>query len=144
MATSKILTEDDFENIRYQSVDDTTYSSGVVVLANEYVESRRWFEVWELIWSENDGKDLFSYYYQEPATEYQEGSEDEFDPDLIREVVAEEVTVIKYTRVPKKKSKVTPNSHSADGSYIFPSGKQEYDLTEATSEVFRAYLGKLE
>jgi hypothetical protein len=110
MATSKIVTEGDFENIRYQRVGDTTYastdseySSGVVVLFNEFVESRSWVNVFELVWSENDGKDLFSYYHEEPATEMQEGSEAEFDPELIRDVVAEEVTVIKYTRVPKKK-----------------------------------------
>lgn len=112
MATSRIRTEDDFENIRYQTVGDATYasadseySSGVVVLANRFVESRSWVEVWELVWSENDGKDLFSYYYEEPATEMQEGSEAEFDPELIRDVIAEEVTIIQYTRIPKKQQK---------------------------------------
>lgn len=105
MTTSRILTEDDFEEIRYQSEGDATYSTGIVVLANTFVESRSWVEVWELVWSENDGKDLFSYYYEEPATEMQEGSEAEFDPELIRDVIAEEVTVIKYTRIPKKKAK---------------------------------------
>ena len=132
MATSKILTEDDFENIRYQSEGDTTYSSGAVVLANRFVESRSWVEVWELVWSENDGKDLFSYYYEEPATEMQEGSEAEFDADLIRDVIAEEVTVIKYTRVPKKKSKkqsqITPNPRSDDASYILTCEMQTGDF----------------
>lgn len=105
MATSQITNEDEFEGIRYQTVGDTTYSSGVVVLQNEYVESRRWVEVWELVWSENDGQDIFSYYYEEPATERQEGSEAEFDASLIREAIAEEVTIIKYTRVNPKKTR---------------------------------------
>lgn len=105
MATSRITTEDEFEGIRYQTVGEDNYASGVVVLHNEFVESRDWVEVWELVWSENDGKDLFSYYYEVPATVYQEGSETEFDASLIREAVAEEVTIIKYTRVMPKKSR---------------------------------------
>lgn len=104
MAMSKITNQQEFDNIRYQTVGDKTYSSGVVVLSNEYVESRRWTEMWELVWSENEGKDLFSYYYHVPATELQDVDED-FNPSEIRDVVAEEVTIIKYTRVyPKKKS----------------------------------------
>lgn len=104
MATSQITNQQEFENIRYQGVGDTTYSSGVVVLSNKFVESRRWVELWELVWSENDGKDLFSYYYEVPATELQDADED-FDPSQIRDVVAEEVTVIKYTRVYPKKTR---------------------------------------
>ena len=101
MSTSRIRTADDFESIRYQEVGDTSYPNGIVVLSDKYVESGRWVEIWELVWSENDGKDLFSYFYEVPATEYQAGSESDFDASGIAEVVAEEVTVIKYTRVPK-------------------------------------------
>lgn len=105
MATSRIATQEQFNEIRYQTLGDDTYANGIVVLDNRYVESRDWMTVHELVWSENNGRDIFSYYYEEAATAYQEGEEAEFDPSQIFEAVAEQVIVTTYTRVYPKKGR---------------------------------------
>lgn len=105
MATSRITTKEQFENIRYQAVDDDNYESGIVVLQKSIVGVQDWVTVWELVWSENNGRDTFSYYYEEPNTPYQEGSEAEFDASEIVEAVGESVVITRYTRVYPKKGK---------------------------------------
>lgn len=105
MATSRITTQEEFDSIRYQTVDSENYESGIVVLQNSIVETRDWVTVWELVWSENNGRDTFSYYYEVPNTFYQEGSEAEFDASEIVEAVGESVVITRYTRVQPKKNR---------------------------------------
>lgn len=99
MTTSKIVTEDDFRKLRYSALNVSSALPGIKVLRNEHVDSLRWVEVWELVWSEDDGAKFFACLYETPATEYQEGSESEFDPREIYEVVPQEKVIIDYVRV---------------------------------------------
>ena len=101
MTSSKIVTEDDFRELRYSGFNVTKALPGIKVLRNEHVDSLRWVEVWELVWSEDDGSKFFACLYEIPATERQEGSESEFDPREIYEVVPEEKIVIDYVPVKK-------------------------------------------
>lgn len=105
MATSSITTKEQFESIRYQTVGGDNYESGITVLENRMVETGDWVTVWELVWDENNGRDLFSYYYEVPNTFYQEGSEEEFDASRIVEAVGEKIVIMKYTRVSPKKGR---------------------------------------
>jgi hypothetical protein len=87
--TSKIVTEDDFENMRYNSKNEN-------VVSNEYQDSSRWYEIWTMVWKENET--FYAYDYEVPATEMQEVDE-EFDPSRIYEVKPVEITVTKYVKV---------------------------------------------
>lgn len=89
---SIIKTEDDFEALR----DGYHDAEGLKVVENEHIESRRWVEVWRLVWSEDNGETFFAYYYELPASENQEGSESEFDAAGIYSVKAKTVMVVKY------------------------------------------------
>lgn len=88
--TSTVKTKEDFEELQRVGNDIG------IVKSDEYVESRRWYELWELVWIEN--RIYYGYLYEVPATEYQEGSESEFDPSRIYEVEPYEVTVTKYRK----------------------------------------------
>ena len=98
-SSSKIVTDEDFRKLRYNRLNVDTDLPGIKVLRNEHVDSLRWVEVWELVWSEGDGSKFFACCYEVPATEYQEGSETEFDPRDIYEVTPQEKIIIDYVRV---------------------------------------------
>lgn len=101
MTTSKITTEDEFDDLRFRTMNVTDSKDGITVLENEYIDSSRWFEIWRLVWSEDNGSSYYAYLYQIPATEVQEGSEDEFDPAGIVEVKPKETVIIEYVEVGK-------------------------------------------
>lgn len=101
MTSSKIVTEDDFRELRYSGFNENPALPGIKVLRSEHVDSLRWVEVWELVWSEDNGTKFFACLYEKPATERQEGSESEFDPSEIYEVVPQEKIVIDYVPVKK-------------------------------------------
>lgn len=101
---SVIQTEYDFDYIRrlphntpteFRLVDGT--EGKVSVLEDEYVDSSRWFEIHRIVWHEHRGA-TYAYDYEVPATEYQESSEEDFDPSQIYEVTAHLVQVIQYTK----------------------------------------------
>lgn len=101
---SVIATEFDFDHITRLPLNTPTEfrledgTEGLVtVLENEYVDSSRWYEIHRIVWHEHHGN-TYAYDYEIPATEYQEGSESEFDPSQIYEVTARLVQVIQYTK----------------------------------------------
>lgn len=94
MAKSKITNGEDFDQLTYAALNVFNSDDGITVLENEHIDSTRWTEVYRLVWSE--GEHFFSYLYDVPSTEYQEGSESEFDPRNIVPVKPVEVTVTKY------------------------------------------------
>lgn len=74
----------------------------IEVVEREYVESRRWVEVWRVVFRDDSKLGTFyEFYYDIPATEIQEGSETEYSDDedvnvqLVRPVPR---TIIKYVR----------------------------------------------
>jgi hypothetical protein len=94
MAKSNIKDQSDFDDLTYAALNVFNPDTGVTVLENELIDTTRWMEIYRIVWSE--GENFFSYLYDQPATEYQEGSESEFDPRLIKEVRPVEVKVIQY------------------------------------------------
>lgn len=90
---SLIKTEDDFENLRYGNYEKR---EGFKVVEDEYIESRRWVELWRIVWTEDNGQRYFAYYYEVPSTELQDGSENEFDAARIYAVKPVSVMVTKY------------------------------------------------
>lgn len=94
MAKSKITNGEDFDQLTYAALNVFNPDDGITVLENEHIDSSRWTEIYRLVWSE--GENYFSYVYDVPSTEYQEGSESEFDARNIVPVKPVEVTVIKY------------------------------------------------
>lgn len=94
MAKSKITDQSDFDDLTYAALNVFNPDTGVTVLENELIDTTRWTEIYRLVWSE--GEHFFSYLYDQPATELQEGSESEFDSRLIKEVKPIEVKVIQY------------------------------------------------
>lgn len=94
MATSKITNGEDFDQLTYAALNVFNPDDGITVLENEHIDSSRWTEIYQLVWSE--GENYFSYVYDVPSTEYQEGSESEFDARNISEVKPVQVTVTKY------------------------------------------------
>jgi hypothetical protein len=101
MASSKIVTAEDFMELRCSGLNVDTGLPGIKVLRNEHLDSLRWVEVWELVWSEDNGVKFFACLYEKPATEYQSGSETEFDPREIFEVIPQEKVIIDYVPVNK-------------------------------------------
>lgn len=97
MAKSKIVNKDDFDDLTYSSLNVFDPNTGITVLANEHIDSGRWTEFYRLVWSE--GENYFSYVYDVPSTEYQEGSESEFDVRKIQEVRPVEYTAVKYVDI---------------------------------------------
>lgn len=97
MAKSKITDQSDFDDLTYAALNVFNPDTGITVLENEIFDTTRWTEIYRLVWSE--GEHFFSYLYDLPATELQEGSESEFDPRLIKEVQPLEVKVIQYVEV---------------------------------------------
>lgn len=97
MAKSKITNTADFDQLTYAALNVFNPNDGITVLENEHIDSSRWTEIYRLVWSE--GENFFAYTYDVPSTEYQEGSESEFDPRGIIEVKPIEVTVTKYVEV---------------------------------------------
>lgn len=97
MAKSKITDESDFDDLAYSSINVFNPDTGITVLENELFDTTRWMEIHRIVWSE--GEHYFSYLYEKPATENQEGSESEFDPRDICEVRPVEVKVIQYVDV---------------------------------------------
>lgn len=97
MAKSKIVDESDFDDLTYAPLNVFNPDTGITVLENELVDTTRWTEIYRLVWSE--GEHFFSYLYDMPATEHQEGSESEFDQRLIKEVRPVEVKTIQYVEV---------------------------------------------
>jgi len=97
MAKSKIIDGSDFDDLTYSPLDVFDPNTGITVLENELIDTTRWMEIHRIVWSE--GEHFFSYLYDKPATEYQEGSESDFDPRLIKEVKPVEVKVIQYVDV---------------------------------------------
>jgi hypothetical protein len=91
MIMSLVMTEDDFDSLRWGAPIE-----GVEKVSNTYVDSGRWVEYWTMVWREDDK--FFAYDYEVPATEMQEGSEEEFDARNIYEVEPVEVTVVEYHR----------------------------------------------
>lgn len=94
MAKSKITDQSDFDDLTYSALDVFDPDTGITVLENEHIDSSRWTEIYRIVWSE--GENYFSYVYDVPSTEYQEGSETDFDPRGIKEVRPEQVVVTKY------------------------------------------------
>ena len=94
MTKSKITNTEDFDDLTYAALNVFNPDTGITVLENEHIDSSRWTEIYRLVWSE--GENYFSYVYDVPSTEYQEGSESEFDARNIVAVKPVEVTVIKY------------------------------------------------
>lgn len=107
---TKILTEDDFSELRYRgklnAVVTLQLDGGeflqVILLEDEYIDSSRWTEIHRIVWRETDQEKILAAYYEVPATEMQEGSERDYDPAEVFEVVAEEITATRYTRVSSK------------------------------------------
>lgn len=97
-SNSKIVTEENFTELRYSAFDGRNVLPGIKVLRNEQVDTLRWVEMWEIVWSEDDGTKFFAYLYEIPATD-EEGIESEFDPRGIYEVVPQEKIIIDYVRV---------------------------------------------
>lgn len=101
MSLTKIVEEDEFRELSWTEPGETHTlwdheDVTVKVLANQFVDSRRWVEVHFLVWEE-EGK-LLGYYYERPSTEYQEGSESDYNPAEVFEVEGKEVTITKYKR----------------------------------------------
>lgn len=92
MTNSLITDDEDFENLI------GGYSDLGEVVENEHVGSGRWVEYYTAVWKETheNGERYFSYDYDTPSTEAQEGSESDFDADAIKEVFPYEVVVTKY------------------------------------------------
>lgn len=91
--SSVIDTEDKFDSLRWSPKSNDL---GVEIVSNKFLDSLRWFELWEMVWREGDK--FYAYAYQVPSTEYQEGSEEEFDPNLVYEVEPFEVTTTEYRK----------------------------------------------
>lgn len=92
MTNSLITNEEDFDDLI------SGYSDLGKVVENEHIDSGRWVEYYTVVWQETheNGERYFSYDYERPSTEMQEGSESEFDASGIKEVFPYEVVITKY------------------------------------------------
>lgn len=93
--TKHLISEEEFANVQELREGDT--HEGFTVIEDEYQESRRWVEVWRRVFSTPDGQ-LLAYYYERPATEYQEGSDTEPELSDIFPVEKQEVVVTQYVQ----------------------------------------------
>ena len=92
MTTSLIKNQEDFEELLFGDHENANLISDTIT------DTGRWMEYHEVIWSEYHGDTtaFFSFTYEAPLTELQEGSETENDFDQIQEVWPQEVTVTHY------------------------------------------------
>jgi len=77
-------------------------ADGTKVEVYEFVESHRWYDLFELVFFDEESEEFFRAYHMSPSTELQEG-QDEWDSDYDGMVELEIVepyqeTVTKYRR----------------------------------------------
>lgn len=101
--TSVLKNPDDFKEIKWCTSGedfDLEFGDGkgltLKILENEQIDSRRWVSIHRIVWEENGT--FYACFYEQGLTEYQEGSESEFDPRDIFEVEPTEITITKYVK----------------------------------------------
>lgn len=95
MTKTPLVTQDQLEEMLRAWNGNPTKPSGFVMVEDQMLDQHRWVTVHERVFRTPEGR-FFSFYYETPNTEMQEGSESTVDPSDVFEVIPEEVVTVVY------------------------------------------------